>query len=66
VTDNLAACADLLDDLVAGAADRERIARRIAAVTEAVTAAPKSLPWQLRARVGRRIRWYQLPEEVTR
>jgi hypothetical protein len=66
VTDNLTACADLLGDLVAGTADRERIARRIATITEAVTAAPKSLPWQLRARVGRRIRWYQLPEEVTR
>ena len=66
VTDNLAACADLLDDLVAGAADRERIARRITAVTGAVATAPKSLSWQLRAKVGRRKRWYQLPEEVTR
>jgi len=66
VTDNLTACADLLGDLVASAADRERIARRIATVTEAVAVAPKSLSWQLRARVGRRMRWYQLPEEVTR
>ena len=66
VSDNLTACADLLGDLVAGAADRERIARRMVTVTEAVTGAPKSLSWQLRARVGRRMRWYQLPEEVTR
>jgi len=66
VTGNLAACADLLGDLVTGTSDRERIASRIAAVTDAVTAAPKTLSWQLRAKVGRRVRWYQLPEEVTR
>jgi hypothetical protein len=66
VTDNLDACAGLLGDLPAGAADRARIAGRITAVKEAVAAAPKSLQWQLRARVGRRMRWYELPEEVTR
>jgi hypothetical protein len=66
VTDNLSACADLLGELVPAAADRDRIGGRIAAVAGAVTAAPKSLGWQVRARVGRRMRWYQLPEEVTR
>jgi hypothetical protein len=66
VTDNLSACADMLGDLPAGPADRERIAGRIATITGALTAAPKSLSWQLRAKVGRRVRWYQLPEEVTR
>jgi hypothetical protein len=66
VTDNLSACADMLGELPAGAADRERIAGRIATIAGALTAAPKSLSWQLRAKVGRRVRWYQLPEEVTR
>jgi hypothetical protein len=28
--------------------------------------APKTLRWRLRARVGRRVRWYELPEEVRR
>ncbi len=65
-TDNLGACADMLGEIVPGAADRERIASRIGAITGAVAAAPKSLSWQLRAKVGRRVRWYQLPEEVTR
>jgi hypothetical protein len=65
-TGNLSACADMLGELVAGAADRERIAHRIAAINDALDAAPKSLSWQLRAKVGRRVRWYQLPEEVTR
>jgi hypothetical protein len=66
VTGNLAACADLLAELIAVEADRERIAGRIAAVTDGLTTAPKTMSWQLRAKVGRRVRWYQLPEEVTR
>jgi hypothetical protein len=66
VTDNLAACAGLLGELIAGQADRDRIAGRIAAVTDALTSAPKTMSWQLRSKVGRRVRWYQLPEEVTR
>jgi hypothetical protein len=66
VCDNLSACADVLGDLVMDPADRERIAGRVAAVAHAVTTSPKPLSWQLRAKVGRRVRWYQLPEEVTR
>jgi hypothetical protein len=30
----------------------------------AVRAAPKSLAWRARARVGERVRWYETPEEV--
>jgi hypothetical protein len=44
---------------------------RSAVVLESVTAlgtviesGPKTLRWRLRARVGERIRWYELPEEV--
>ena len=66
VTDNLAASAEMLGSLVPWEADRARIAARIAAVTDALAAAPKSVGWQLRARVGRRKRWYELPEEVIR
>jgi len=25
---------------------------------------PKSMKWKLRANVGERVRWYELPEEV--
>ena len=31
-----------------------------------IDAAPKSRSWKLRAKIGRRVRWYELPEEVTR
>jgi hypothetical protein len=66
VTDNLGACAGRLGELPAGPADRDRIGNRITAITDALAAAPKTLQWQLRAKVGRRKRWYQTPEEVTR
>ena len=31
---------------------------------ELADAAPKSVQWKLRAKVGERVRWYELPEEV--
>jgi hypothetical protein len=66
VTDNLTACGGNLENLVHAAADRERIAGRLGVIGHAMSSAPKSVSWQLRARVGRRVRWYQVPEEVTR
>jgi hypothetical protein len=66
VTQNLGACAGLLDGLVTGAPDRARIAGRITTITDGLQQAPKTVGWQLRAKVGRRKRWYQVPEEVTR
>jgi hypothetical protein len=66
VTDNLAACADHLAGLSIGEADAARIAGRIGRIQQALDDAPKSLPWRMRAKVGRRVRWYEVPEEVTR
>ena len=66
VTDNLAAGAEQLRSLAVPEADRARIAARVAAITDALAAAPKSARWQLRAKVGRRKRWYETPEEVVR
>lgn len=34
------------------------------ALLAAIEAAPKSLAWRMRARVGERVRWYETPEEV--
>lgn len=42
----------------------ERVAERLRLLRGAMEAAPKSLGWRLRARVGERRRWYELPEEV--
>jgi hypothetical protein len=38
--------------------------RRIAYLEECIEAEPKSRAWRLRAKVGDRKRWYELPEEV--
>ena len=37
---------------------------RIAGLTAALDAGRKSVAWQLRARVGERVRWYEEPEDV--
>jgi hypothetical protein len=47
---------------VAGA--RFDVARQVEGIAAAIAAAPKSLGWRARARVGERVRWYETPEEV--
>lgn len=44
----------------------ETIRRRLATIQEAMDAAPKTLAWKMRARVGTRVRWYEEVEEVQR
>jgi hypothetical protein len=40
------------------------VMERIAGLDQVLAETPKSLKWRLRARVGDRVRWYELPEEV--
>lgn len=42
----------------------DRVAERLRRLRERLDATPKSRGWKLRARVGERKRWYELPEEV--
>ena len=42
------------------------IQKRLAAIQKAMDAAPKTMQWKLRAKVGTRVRWYQEVEEVRR
>ena len=44
--------------------DREVVAMRLDLLLERVEEAPKSRSWKLRAKIGDRKRWYELPEEV--
>ncbi len=44
---------------------RARVAERLGQLRGRMEAAPKSARWKLRARVGRRVRWYRVVEEVT-
>ena len=61
ITANLAAVGSHVDRYDV---DRERVATRIARVLERIETAEKSRGWRLRAKVGERKRWYDLPEEV--
>ena len=44
--------------------DRDVVATRLDALLDRVEGEPKSRSWRLRAKVGERKRWYELPEEV--
>jgi hypothetical protein len=44
--------------------ERARITARLQALLDRIEAEPKSRGWKLRARIGERKRWYDLPEEV--
>ena len=44
--------------------DREAVSDRVAVILERIEAEPKSRSWRMRAKVGERKRWYELPEEV--
>lgn len=44
--------------------ERELVGKRLDELTEAIDSQPKPLKWRLRAQVGDRMRWYELPEEV--
>ena len=49
-----------------GEDSRELLARRFDSLRSAIDEAPRTRKWKLRARVGERVRWYELPEEVDR
>jgi hypothetical protein len=47
-------------------ADQRLAAGRIDEIVATIDAAPKSVKWKARARVGDRVRWYEEPDEVDR
>ncbi len=65
VTDNLARiptiAVETLDD-----ADAALVVQRTEMIRAALEQAQKSLGWKVRAGIGRRVQWYELPEEVAR
>ena len=44
--------------------DGQRVNQRLDEIWTQMEAQPKTMKWKLRARVGDRVTWYQLPEEV--
>jgi hypothetical protein len=63
-TANLEALGGHLDRYDLPAGRKERIAERIELLLERIERDPKSFGWKMRAKIGDRKRWYELPEEV--
>jgi hypothetical protein len=53
-----------LPGLGLGGGEQAVVAERAGALWDAIEAAPKSMRWKLRARIGDRARWYEEPEET--
>jgi len=68
VTINLERVEELLntDEFKLPVVERELILSRIGEIRDAIEATPKSLAWQLRDKIGTRVRWYEEVEEVDR
>jgi hypothetical protein len=65
LTDNLARIPSVVAETLGGV-DAVHITQRTEAMRAALEQAPKSLGWKMRAGIGRRVQWYELPEEVAR
>jgi hypothetical protein len=65
ITANLERCREHVSDYDLDAADRDRIVTRFDHLLTRIEEEPKSRGWKLRAKVGERRRWYELPEEVS-
>jgi hypothetical protein len=64
ITANLERCRAHAEDYELQEEERARVVARLDELLERVEAEPKSRRWKLRAKIGERKRWYELPEEV--
>jgi hypothetical protein len=62
-TDNLARLPGLAEALL-DAVDSEIVSRRVTEILEILAVAPKSMRWRTRSKLGRRVSWYELPDEI--
>ncbi len=63
VTMNIEQVIALADDYLEGK-ERERVTSRLRRLHQIIEEAPKSMKWRMRARIGERVRWYNLPEDI--
>ena len=63
VSRNLQRVREALPGAGLGDAERQMVTQLLARLTGAIDAAPKSVAWRLRARVGTRLRWWDDVEE---
>jgi hypothetical protein len=65
ITANLERCREHVGNYDLGAETESRISSRFDSLLARIEEEPKSRGWKLRAKVGERKRWYELPEEVS-
>lgn len=66
ITDNLEKTRSLLDGILDDGNQRQQVEARTLTLSSELDAAPKSGGWRRRAKIGRRKRWYQTPDEADR
>ena len=64
VTDNLAKVVALAGTLVPERDSQSIAVETLRSLARTLEEAPKSRGWRRRARLGRRVRWYETPDEV--
>jgi hypothetical protein len=64
-TGNVAKCLDMVEEFDLPADRAEHVKQSLSELQARIEKEPKSRKWRLRARIGDRKRWYELPEEVT-
>ncbi len=64
ITANLTKARAHVDNYAIGQPDQARVAERLQQLLDRIEAEPKGRSWRLRAKVGDKKRWYDLPEEV--
>jgi hypothetical protein len=64
ITANLERCRAHVDDYELADEERARVVARLDELLERIEVEPKGRRWKLRAKLGERKRWYELPEEV--
>ncbi len=65
IHDNLDVIENMLGEFVEGE-DLSRIKETLGFIQTSIENAPKSIKWKMRSSIGRKMQWYELPEEVIR
>ncbi len=63
ITMNIENIVALADDYLEGE-EKELVTGRLRRLHQIIEEAPKSMKWRMRARIGEKVRWYDLPEEL--
>jgi hypothetical protein len=65
VSDSLRQVCETMSDFLQGE-DQRQVLEKIGDILQAMQNVPKSTRWKLRAIIGRRVEWFDLPDEVNR